>query len=772
MNTYSKLVFVAVLAAFCGPSLSWAQKASSSFSINGHAETLCSSLPIECKDIIVGTFQAWGKEAIDQSVGNMNAQRKFAILFSKNSLIATDTERMALFEEVLNDDAFSNELGTKLNSEFLTQKDIILPKLDAEGVQSIASDVALNIITELAIISLVDYKESSGDENAAYWIRTVTKPSIDIITLSKGLAAGTVSLTAASFSAGAIWAKNIYSFTLLGARLNADEAAGRDVSSQLKMIAEQNFSIVESLRSGETRGVIFESVLPPQNLTQKQKDILEDQLIINNDYQIELLKSQANLGVEIFGWNVVEGAKNLAAKLGLGVPLPVSSGLEHAESTPSLPGDIKETLASQPKLTKPMVVSVEKDKKYKPNGGLIFNYAMYEKKRLEVDGKDCHIYAPYEEPTGVKWSGSCVDSLPVGEGRILWMKDDQVIWIDDVGEEHGMVFHNGKLYIYKDLSDANVQYTCEGDGNIFKKALVHVPKGTKRELFRNTWLVSAVTKSIVEVLVEKCPVTTPSWRRTKTPKYSDALIEIRIPGIEEKHDQGTVKARSQGETLSWRNFENLAVKGVEDDISDENRLIRDEENRIKNARQQKIAKQRQEAEAVRREIKQKEAQAQATEVQRVVDAEIAVVEELAKRLLNDGLGTPEELAIALQMDEKRTLQVLEDGLELDLDPVTGVTTVNHDGTKYYAVSYQPASLIENIIRKHRAVRMEQNFSWSDWIDATSSQGAERKLDLTCLYPDISDIPEKPERVGTRLRSFSTQGQRSKIILDCNFGWFD
>lgn len=309
--------------------------------IDSRADSLCYSLPVKCKDVIVDTTRTWLKEVLRQSVESMNARRKFEILFSNPGAIALDTERLALFEEALSDNDFTKELGNKLNSEFLTQKDAIFPMLNTEGIQAVASDVAMDIFIELAINSLAEYKESTGDETAAYWIRTVTKPSIDVITLSKGMSAGTMSLTAASIGAGAIWAENIYSFVLLGARLNTSKATGLDVESQLQMVAEENNSIIESLRSGETRGIIFKDVLPPQKLTDKQKHILEDQLLINNAYQVNLLRSQSNLSIELFGWNVAQGSQTLAAKLGIGVPVPVYSGQEHVESTPSIPPDVE-----------------------------------------------------------------------------------------------------------------------------------------------------------------------------------------------------------------------------------------------------------------------------------------------------------------------------------------------------------------------------------------------------------------------------------------------
>lgn len=305
--------------------------------INNRAESLCSSLGVKCKDVIVKTCEAWLDEMMQQTISSMNARRKFEMLFSNSGAINPDAERLQLFEEIIADSKLSNGLQTKLNSEFISRKDIGFPQLDASAVQNIAADVALDIITGLAIESVAAHKERAGDKEAAYWVRTVSKPAIDIGVLAKGLAAGSVSVTSGAVAAGAIWAKNAYSYLLLGTRLNADEKAGRDVENQLKILGEQNESIFESLRSKETRGVIFKDVTPSRKLTNKEVKILEQQLISNNRNQIELLKQQA-IFVE-FDW-LTQSSKYFAAKLQSVAPIvpkATRSGIEHANSTESLP---------------------------------------------------------------------------------------------------------------------------------------------------------------------------------------------------------------------------------------------------------------------------------------------------------------------------------------------------------------------------------------------------------------------------------------------------
>ncbi len=297
--------------------------------IENSAEKMCQGLPVACQDIYKKVAKAWWNEAINQMQDSHTATRSFEMLFSNPGAILNDAERLQLFENMLDNKAFVGELRDQLKDEFLSREDIGFPKLDKAAMINIASDIAESLLTDIVIEYTALGLEKNGKSGLAYWIRTTAKPSIDIIQLAKGLAAGSTTFVGASLGAGGVWATNIFSFTVLGIHLNADERSGKDVDSELARLANQNVSIFESLMSGETRGALYEGY-SVRRLTQKEIDALQDMLITNNNYQSELLKKQAIYAE--FDW-VVKYAKWFAC-----VVSEVNnsySGSEHANSTPS-----------------------------------------------------------------------------------------------------------------------------------------------------------------------------------------------------------------------------------------------------------------------------------------------------------------------------------------------------------------------------------------------------------------------------------------------------
>ena len=304
--------------------------------IDERAASLCKGLAGDCTTLLSTVVKSWWKETLRQWSSNQTARRSFEMLFSNPGAIARDTERLQLFEGMLADKEFSESLAQKINSEVLSSKDIGLPKLDAKALGSIASDIGLDLITNLAIEVSAITLEKSGDTDRAYWVRTVTKPSVDIAKLSAGIAAGTTTVAGGTFAAGGVWAKNLYSFTLLGKRLTDDQAKGVDVETKLAELAAQNASIVESLKSGETRGVLYQGY-PLRKLTDKEVNVLNDMLVTNNESQSALLEQKAVQ--DEFAW-VVDGAKKFALFIsGLSMNAQYA-GTEHAISTPALPDGV------------------------------------------------------------------------------------------------------------------------------------------------------------------------------------------------------------------------------------------------------------------------------------------------------------------------------------------------------------------------------------------------------------------------------------------------
>ncbi len=159
----------------------------------------------------------------------------------------------------------------------------------------------------------------------------------------------------------------------------------------------------------------------------------------------------------------------------------------------------------------------------------------------------------------------------------------------------------------------------------------------------------------------------------------------------------------------------------------------------------------------------------AAEAQQRLDAEVSLLTQRAERLLAVGAGTPAELATALEIDERRTLERLERGLQLDIEPVEGIRTIQHGGQNYYGVTYRATSLIADAEKRHRNQQMKERFSWSGWFDQTSSVGSERKLELTCLFRRAADVPKDRRSVVTKLVSLNSVGKAISIALECTTG---
>jgi hypothetical protein len=197
----------------------------------------------------------------------------------------------------------------------------------------------------------------------------------------------------------------------------------------------------------------------------------------------------------------------------------------------------------------------------------MFDYPLYELSKLKVVGKDCFIYAPWGEPTAVKWSGDCEKSQPVGDGKILWLKNDLVIWIDNVGDEHGMVLRDGKLHIYKDLSETFISFMCIGSGRYGE---VRLSGETKESLFHNSWLASALAERSIEAVVEECPPLESDFRRQA--KYQDVKIEVYILPRYLNGQKIASASTETGTEFKWRhNNNNYTLKAVEQEIENENR---------------------------------------------------------------------------------------------------------------------------------------------------------------------------------------------------------
>jgi hypothetical protein len=328
----------------------------------------------------------------------------------------------------------------------------------------------------------------------------------------------------------------------------------------------------------------------------------------------------------------------------------------------------------------------------------------------------CKIRTGWNQPNGIKWTGACSNGFASGTGLLTWLVGPDTIWRTNVGAEWDTRLQDGQLAYDLDFKQFNFELTSCGDAS-YRSVAIHVLHATSESYFENNWLVHALLAQGVNFAVLRCPV----------PKsgYSNISVSLTHP----KSDRPIVSARNyDNDALTWREFDNGAARQLQGTL-----------NQRKDAR---IAADRQHA-----------VEAQAAETKRQLTAEVSVLEKRAERLLQERSGTPAELATALQIDERRTLKELDRGLWLDVEPIEGVRTFQHDGRKFYSVTYRSSSLIADAVHRQRQQRLQQNFSWDDWFDQTGLAGTTRQLELTCLFDSVADIPKRQRRVRTELKSF-------------------
>ena len=387
----------------------------------------------------------------------------------------------------------------------------------------------------------------------------------------------------------------------------------------------------------------------------------------------------------------------------------------------------------------------------------MFNYPMYELNKLKVVGKDCFIFAPWQEPTKVQWSGACEKSKPVGDGRILWLKNDRVTRIDNVGDDHGMVFRDGKLHIYKDLSEISISFICRGNRRYGE---VRLPGETNESLFHNNWLASSLARRSIEAVAEECPPSESGFSRQN--KYQDVKITIYIlPSYLNGQEMLFASSKPEAE-FKWRHYKNYTQKAIEEEIKNENTLIRKEQRRIKKQRQQEVYEEKRQAKARRQEEARRIEAKRAAAIKRQFDKGRERIIAKAKSFMESGSGSLDDLAAALEWDEVATLERLENGISLGVGPVDGVETVDLVGQRAYRSRYSVGSPFSRYETKFRA---SQKFSWNNWFALTQS-GPRRRTDVNCTFKKLGDIPKQPKTIKGSLLSFSSNSQLVSISLLC------
>ena len=350
-------------------------------------------------------------------------------------------------------------------------------------------------------------------------------------------------------------------------------------------------------------------------------------------------------------------------------------------------------------------------------------------------------------PTTMSWSGNCSSGFADGEGSIVWYKSGKAVFDLHIGKqwdtelnqgEYSAIFDRSKfIFLLDHCRDAPTDSISRINFRPSRGINVYPVEKRPESYFANIELVLRIVYEALYTSMEFCPI----------PSIGSDSVTIRI--FNQRGDkQPLVSATSKGkEPGSWSSFE---LTEVQETIE---KYLAIERERIARAR--------------------KEAQEQRKKMEQMaLEQEIYAIKERGERLMLQGEGTLEDLVAAIQINERRALAALEDGINLVVPKVDGIDTRTVEGSRYYAVTYNPTSLIDQAVRVHRHARMEKSFSWGDWFDQIDAIGSGRQYQVTCLYPDVGDIPGKTGHVSTDLRNFSTSERTVSIVLDCNFGWFD
>jgi len=343
-------------------------------------------------------------------------------------------------------------------------------------------------------------------------------------------------------------------------------------------------------------------------------------------------------------------------------------------------------------------------------------------------GTDCAPRMSWPGMTAVRWDGTCEGNRATGDGLLQAMQGPKVAWQMRVGRRWGAVIENGDLWYDLDLTRVRFDLTaCDPSSyNDYRAVRVTLPPGIDEAFFWNTWLVAELRQRAANVATRLCP---------NDSGFSNIAISIRL------HDQPDARmawGRNYSEdTLDWREGGNRPANALSHTLENQER-----------ARQ---AAERRRAEAAR-----------AAELAAELDSRRAVLVARGEAMIADRKGSLEDLALALEIDELGALEALERGVELEIGAPRSISSGEVDGRSVYLGSYRVGSAFAAL---EAEFRQRQDFSWENWIDQTQASRGDR-LDLTCRFSRLRDIPEDPVTVRAELQDFASDGSARRISVSC------
>ena len=337
---------------------------------------------------------------------------------------------------------------------------------------------------------------------------------------------------------------------------------------------------------------------------------------------------------------------------------------------------------------------------------------------IPVEGRTCTIYAGWDEPTTVRWSGECIRGKASGIGLLEWVRDEKVIQRTRVGPKWGTELDEGALRIDINLDefDFTLRECVYRSRNAHPEVVITAPPGTPSAFFENTWIVDELMRLGAEFAQSVCP--------PRPERYSNFSVEIRAA-------------------------ENVVVNGS----SNNNKFFGDQDKltwRVTN--RAVLAFQREQEQAERARVaaeRQLQAQARADALAAEFQARRGALETETRHFLNTGHGTLEDLAAALHLEQIAALGRLEQGIQLQIGPARTIDTVEHDGATHYRVEY---SVRSRFARLESEFRQKRGFRWENWMSMPVSNSVFR---FGCLFGSAHEIPRQEQEVTARLAAFGT-----------------
>ncbi|WP_433990135.1 hypothetical protein SuNHUV7_14390 (plasmid) [Pseudoseohaeicola sp. NH-UV-7] len=144
------------------------------------------------------------------------------------------------------------------------------------------------------------------------------------------------------------------------------------------------------------------------------------------------------------------------------------------------------------------------------------------------------------------------------------------------------------------------------------------------------------------------------------------------------------------------------------------------------------------------------------------------VQTAARSFMDSGKGTLANIIAALEIDEIATLELLERGVRIDLEPTDNMSSTQSDGQQQYRVAYTVVSPFEQLERQLKIDLANMNYTSSlNLLFDMSANPIPRRLNFTCTYPNLRSVPKSRESVRAEMVSYSSGRDGYRVSMSCS-----